>query len=468
MSTIAPTQSSCVSVDASPHTATRDSQRPESAWPTAPNRLVHDWNGPFSTALRPGAPQLLDETLRDGLQSASARDPSIGAKIELLHFMAELGIESASIGIPCAHPRQFDDALRLAREIADQRLPIRACCAARTRRGDIESVVDLSQRAGIPIEVGAFVGSSPIRQYVEGWDVDAIERLTADSVSFATGHGLPVLYVTEDTTRSTPEVLSRLYRTAIRNGAKRVCIADTVGYATPQGAARLVKFVARLIEEMDAAVEIDWHGHRDRGFDLANCFAAWSAGAQRCHGTALGIGERSGNAAMELLLVNLQLAGWINRDLTKLCEYVEAAASSMGVSIPAHCPVVGADAFRTATGVHASAIAKAAKKGDAIGDHVYSSIPASMVGKENVIDIGPMSGESNVRYYLARHGLPIDQQVVSQCIEVAKESDKVLSEEQILEIVIPDSSHRESGGYEKSRPNVREPRRRAAGERGPR
>ena len=466
MSTTAHTKSNCASVDIPLQRTSHDSQRPDSAWPPAPKQLVHDWNGPFSKTLRPGAPQLLDETLRDGLQSASVRDPSIGAKIELLHFMAELGIESASIGIPCAHPRQFDDALRLAREIAEQRLPIKACCAARTRRADIERVIELSQQAGIPIEVGAFVGSSPIRQYVEGWDLDALERLTADAVSFATGHGLPVLYVTEDTTRSTPAVLSRLYRTAIRNGAARVCIADTVGYATPQGTTRLVKFVAHLIEEMGVAVEVDWHGHRDRGFDLANCFAAWAAGAQRCHGTALGIGERSGNAAMELLLVNLQLAGWIDRDLTKLCQYVEMAATSMGVDIPPHCPVVGADAFRTATGVHASAIVKAANKGDAIGEHVYSSVPASMVGKENVIDIGPMSGESNVRHYLARHGLPIDHQVVGQCIDLAKESDKVLSEQQILEIVNSDPSNRESGGYEKSRPNVREPRRRAAGERG--
>jgi len=428
--------------------------------------LIHDWNGAFSTSLRAGAPKLLDETLRDGLQSASVRDPSIGAKIEMLHFMAELGIETASIGIPCAHPRQFDDALRLAREIADQRLPIKACCAARTRRSDVQTIIELSQRAGIPIEVGVFVGSSPIRQYVEGWDLDAVEHLTADAVSFASARDLPVLYVTEDTTRSTPEVLSRLYRTAIRNGAKRVCIADTVGYATPQGATRLVRFVAQLIEEMGVVVGIDWHGHRDRGFELANCFAAWAAGAERCHGTALGIGERSGNTAIELLLVNLRLAGWIDADLTKLCQYVELAASSMGVSIPPQCPVVGADAFRTATGVHASAIAKAANKGDAIGEHIYSSVPASMVGKANIVDIGPMSGESNVRYYLAQHGLPTNRDLVGQCMTLAKESDKVLSQEQILEIVNADAAPRESGGFEKPASSTREPKRRAAGERG--
>lgn len=403
--------------------------------PPARDDMIHDWND-ASPLLSPRRfPLVLDETLRDGLQSASVRDPSIEDKLEMLHYMAELGIDCAAIGMPCAHPRQFEDALRLAREIADQKLGIKACCAARTRPGDIEPVVEISQRAGIPIEVGTFIGSSPLRQYVEGWDLDRLERLTAEAVSFAHSHQLPVLYVTEDTTRSTEAVLRRLYQTAIRNGAGRLCIADTTGHATPTGAANIVRFAMSVIEESGEPVAIDWHGHRDRGFELANCFAAWSAGADRCHGTALGVGERAGNAPIELLLVNLRIEALSDRNLRHLCDYIELAARALDVPIPAHSPVVGGDAFRTATGVHASAMIKAAEKGHAIDERIYSSVRASMVGRKNLIDIGPMSGEANVRYQLSQRGLEIDQGTVERVLAAAKQRNHILTEREIDQLL---------------------------------
>jgi 2-isopropylmalate synthase len=401
--------------------------------PPARDDLIHDWNDASPFLLPRRTPLVLDETLRDGLQSASARDPSIGEKLEMLHYMAELGIDCAAIGIPCTHPRQFEDALRLAKEIADQRLAIKACCAARTRIGDIEPIVEISQRAGIPIEVGTFIGSSPLRQYVEGWDLDRLDRLTAEAVSFARENELPVLYVTEDTTRSTEAVLRRLYRTAIRSGAQRLCIADTAGHATPTGAGNIVRFAVSVVEEMGEPVGIDWHGHRDRGFELANCFAAWAAGAERCHGTALGVGERAGNTPIELLLVNLRLEALSDRNLHRLCDYVAFAARALNVPVPAHAPVTGADAFRTATGVHASAMVKAAEKGDAIDERIYSSVRASMVGRETIIDIGPMSGEANVRYHLSRLGLEFDQATVDRVLAIAKQRNEVLSEVEIFE-----------------------------------
>jgi len=456
-------------VPVSNETSSHDSSLPRErraiqSVPPARDDLIHDWNDapPVRTPHR--APLVLDETLRDGLQSASARDPSIEEKLEMLHYMAELGIDCASIGIPCTHPRQYEDALRLAKEIADQRLPIKACCAARTRIGDIEPIVEISQRAGIPIEVGTFIGSSPMRQYVEGWDLDRLERLTAEAVSFASAQGLPVLYVTEDTTRSTEAVLSRLYRTAIRNGARRLCIADTAGHATPTGASNIVRFAARVIEEMGEPVAIDWHGHRDRGFELANCFAAWSAGAQRCHGTALGVGERAGNTPIELLLVNLRLESLSDRSLRRLCDYVEFAARALDVPVPAHAPVVGGDAFRTATGVHASAMVKAAEKGDAIDERIYSSVRASMVGRETVIDIGPMSGEANVRHHLSRLGLVFDQATVDRVLAIAKRRNEVLSDAEIEEAMGVQEKAKSAGRLAVSAP-LQLRRRPAAGER---
>jgi 2-isopropylmalate synthase len=350
--------------------------------------------------------------------------------------MVHLGIQCADIGLPGAGKRQYHDALRLAREIADQRLPIAAYCAARTLRQDIEPIVEVSQRAGIPIEVATFIGSSPIRQYAEGWTLDQLRRLTAEAVAFAIAHEMPVMYVTEDTTRSTPAALRQLYTTAIECGARRVCLSDTVGHATPDGAAGLVGFIRQVIAATGEDVRVDWHGHRDRGLDIPNCFAAWAAGADRCHGTALGIGERCGNTPIELLLVNLQLMGLAERDLTSLPEYTCVVARALGVPIPPNYPIVGADAFRTATGVHAAAVIKAAQKGHAwLADRVYSGVPAASVGRRQQIEIGPMSGISNVRHYLAERDLPCDDGLCEQILKIAKRGNHVLAEREVLALV---------------------------------
>jgi len=390
--------------------------------------MIHDWNREPAPAV---TPKVLDETMRDGLQCASARDPSIADKIALLHAMVGLGVDAVTVGMPGARPRQREHALRLAREVATERLPIGVACAARTHTDDIEPIVDVAQAAGIPIEACIFVASSLIRQVVDGRTLADLQRLTDRSVRFARERGLSVMFVTEDSTRSTPEVLSALYACAIRAGAARVCVADTVGHATPSGAARLVSFVARSVAEVDPDVRIDWHGHRDRGLAVANALAAWSAGAERCHGTALGLGERSGNAAMELLLVNLRLLGWIDRDLATLFDYTMLASRALGVAIAANTPVSGADAFRTATGVHASVLARAARIGDEVRDEVYSAVPAAMVGRSQAIEVGPMSGRSNVRAYLAERGLSITDRAVGRVLQRAKVADEILSESEV-------------------------------------
>jgi 2-isopropylmalate synthase len=395
--------------------------------------LVYDWNTHGAPPAPASVLHVADETLRDGLQSPSVIDPPIEEKLRLLHLMVRLGIQCADIGLPGAGARQFDDALRLAREIADERLPIAVYCAARTLRQDIEPIVEVAQRAGIPIEVACFIGSSPIRQYAEGWTLDQLRRLTADAVTFAVAQGMPVMYVTEDTTRSTPDTLRELYTTAIECGARRVCLSDTVGHATPDGAAALVRFIRAVIADTGADVRVDWHGHRDRGLDIPNCFAAWAAGADRCHGSALGIGERCGNTPIELLLVNLQLMGLAQRDLTSLPEYTSLVAQALGVPIPPNYPIVGADAFRTATGVHAAAVIKAAQKGHTwLADRIYSGVPATIVGRRQGIEIGPMSGLSNVRFYLLERGLPCDDDLCEEILVVAKRGNRLLAEREVV------------------------------------
>lgn len=403
--------------------------------------LIHDWNKVPDEAFdwgNAGRIQLDDETLRDGLQNPSVVDPSIEQKLQLLHLMDELGIDTADVGLPGAGPRAVEAVSALAQEIADAGLSIAANCAARTVIADVKPIAEISQRVGIPIEACTFIGSSPIRQYAEAWTLDKMLRVSEEAVTFAVGEGLPVMFVTEDTIRARPETLEALYRNAIECGARRLCIADTVGHATPDGVRALVRFV---IEEIVAPsgedIGIDWHGHRDRGLGLANALAAIEAGATRIHGTALGIGERVGNVEMDLLLVNLKLLGAHSGDLTKLPEYCALAAEACQIPLANDYPVVGADAFRTATGVHASAIIKAEEKGDAwLADRIYSGIPASMVGRRQEIEIGPMCGLSNVKYWLRSHGHDAeDEELCGLLFDAAKASDRTLTSAEVERLI---------------------------------
>ncbi|TVP75528.1 MAG: 2-isopropylmalate synthase [Gemmatimonadales bacterium] len=400
--------------------------------------LIHDWNVASGAGhgLRPV--ELDDETLRDGLQSPSVTDPSPEEKVEILHLMEALGIHSADIGLPGAGPRAVADVRLLALEIAREGMAIRPNCAARTMVRDVEPIARISQEAGLPIEASTFIGSSPIRQYAEDWTLDKMLETSEAAVTFAVKEGLPVMFVTEDTTRARPETLRALYGRAIEWGARRLCLADTVGHATPSGVRALVRFVKEeIVAPSGEDVKVDWHGHRDRGLGMANALAAVEAGADRIHGTALGIGERVGNVEMDLLLVNLCLLGLHDGDLGRLPDYCRRVSEATDTPIPPGYPVVGRDAFRTSTGVHAAAIMKAEEKGDAgLADAIYSGVPAARVGREQEIGIGPMSGLSNVRYWLRARGYDAgDEALCRKIFDHAKRSSHTLEDEEVKHLI---------------------------------
>ncbi|MGB7497912.1 MAG: LeuA family protein [Candidatus Acidiferrum sp.] len=401
------------------------------------NDLIYDWNLAGHVPIPSGTQVLVnDETLRDGLQNPSIHDPTIEDKVELLHLMEVLAIDSANIGLPGAGPRAFKDVETLALEIAGHHMHIKPNCAARTVEADIRPIVEISQRVGIPIEAATFLGSSPIRRLVEDWSVDHLERTTEKAVKFAVEHGLPSMYVTEDTVRTDPETVKRLYTTAIRSGARAIVLCDTVGHATPEGAYNLVKFVIdEVVKPSGENIRVDWHGHRDRGLAIANSLAAIAAGARQIHGVALSLGERVGNTPMELLLINLRLMDLRHNDLSYLRAYCEKVARATHTTIPPNYPVFGRDAFRTATGVHAAAIIKALRSHDRrLADAVYSGVPAHLVGLEQIVEIGPMSGKSNVIYWLARHGIAETEELVNRIYDAAKQSPRVLTDEEIRKL----------------------------------
>lgn len=403
-----------------------------------PEELIYDWNEVGRKGrLIPPTVSFFDETLRDGLQNPSVADPSIDAKLKLLHLMDDIGVHVADIGLPGSSQRAFEDVLRMCREVVDSKLKLRVACAGRTVVADITPMIEISQRAGIPVEVYAFIGSSPIRQYAEEWDLDTILQRSAEAIDVAVKAGLEVAYVTEDTTRSRPEVLATLLKMAIDHGVSRLCLCDTVGHATPDGVRNLVTFAKAIVQGTGAKVGIDWHGHNDRGLALENSLWALEFGADRVHGCALGIGERVGNAPMELILLNLKLLGLLeSQDLTHLLEYCNTAAEAVGWHVPINYPLVGRDAFRTATGVHAAAIIKAQQKGHAwLADRIYSGVPAGMFGRTQEICIGYMSGASNVNYWLRERKIEPSKELVDTILAVAKGTNHILTDEEVLAAV---------------------------------
>lgn len=400
-----------------------------------PRELIFDWN--TTRERRPSAPSVavLDDTLRDGLQNASVRKPSLDERKDLLRRLARLGVEAVNLGLPAASTVAFEETLWLCQTLAEERSTLRVACAGRTLVTDMQPIVELRDRTGLPIEAHCFVGSSPIRLLTEAWTAGDLEKRSAEALDTVVRAGLEATFVTEDTTRTPPETLERLWANALDHGASRLCLCDTVGHATPDGARRLLDFARSVLERAGARAQLDWHGHNDRGLALAVALAAAEAGADRIHATALGIGERVGNTPLELLLLNLRLAGRWSHSFEELGEYCRAVAHAVGWTIPKNYPLLGDNAFRTATGVHAAAILKAETRGRELSDQVYSSVPAAWVGRTQEICIGHMSGAANVRAWLARHDHPQTPALIDHILQQARRREQVLTDQEVEALV---------------------------------
>ena len=401
------------------------------------DEIIYDWNvrgNKHSPPLR--KVELFDETLRDGIQCPSISDPPIEKKLEILRLLDKLGIHEADIALPGAGKRAIEDCTIMVEMIRDEGLNIKPAAAARTHPNDIKPIIEIAERTGVPIEIYAFLGSSPIRLFTEGWDEHRLEKLTRDAVKMTKDAGLPFAFVTEDTVRSHPATLNRIFRAAIEEGADRLCVCDTVGHATPDGVFNIIHYTKNIIQSMGTDTKIDWHGHSDRGLGLVNALYAIEAGADRIHGTILGIGERVGNTAMDMLLVNLKLLGIIDTDLSPLAKLVDVVADATDWHIPVSYPVFGLDAFRTGTGVHAAAVIKALNKGDMLlADQIYSGVPASWFGREQEIEVGPMSGNSNIIFWLKKNGFEATESQVQKIFAAAKSTNRVLSNQELQALV---------------------------------
>ena len=399
---------------------------------STPDNIIFDWNQGNRHSPPLKRVELFDETLRDGIQCPSITDPPIEKKLDILRLLDSIGVDEADIALPGAGKRAVEDCTTMVEMIRDEGLSIRPAAAARTHPNDIRPIIEISEKTGVPIEVYAFLGSSPIRLFTEGWDEDKLEDLTRTATRMTKAAGIPFAFVTEDTIRSHPKTLDRLFRAAIEEGADRLCLCDTVGHATPDGVFNLIHYTKNIIQSMGTDTKIDWHGHSDRGLGLVNALYAIEAGADRVHGTILGIGERVGNVQLDLLMMNMKLQGILDTDLSPMSELVELVSEAMEWPVPVSYPVFGQDAFRTGTGVHAAAVVKALKKGDPLlADLIYSGVPASWFGREQEIEVGPMSGNSNILYWLHKHGYEGTEDEVAKIRHAAKNTNRLLSNEEL-------------------------------------
>lgn len=401
----------------------------------SPDPLLYDWNDGAASGFAARVISILDETLRDGLQSPSAHNPTLDQKLEGLRRMARLGVSAVNLGLPSISRAARAEAAEMLRLIREERLPLLPVCAGRTLPGDVTPIIELAEQSGVMIEASVFVGASPIRWRAEGWDLQRVSTLTREAVGLAARAGLPVTFVTEDTTRTPPETLERLFGLAVEQGATRLCLCDTVGAISADGVWRLVTFAKKLVEASGKRIGLDWHGHDDRGLALANALSAAEAGVDRVHGTALGIGERVGNTPLELLVANLAFLAGKEPQARELRDYVEHFSSALGIPIADDHPLVGANAFRTATGVHAAAIVKALGHDQALADRVYSLLPASRFSGGHDIRIGYMSGSSNVVHWLKRHSIEPSELLVTRILERARATNRVLYDEEVLAVV---------------------------------
>jgi 2-isopropylmalate synthase len=399
--------------------------------------IIHDWNEQARRGrvfMKPV--ELCDETLRDGIQSPSVVDPPIETKKELIELMEALSITTADIGLPGAGQRAVDDVKALAVHMRDNKMKMVPNCAARTVIKDIEPIVRVRDDVGVPIIAYCFLGTSPVRMLAEDWDMGRLLRSSDEAIGFAVKNQLDCAFVTEDTTRTPPKTLDRLFRHVIGLGCRRLVLCDTVGHATPDGVKNLIDWTRNLIAATGEDVKIDWHGHNDRGLGVVNAIFALEYGADRVHGTCLGVGERVGNAAIDQIIVNLKLMGAYPHDVSKLVSYCNLVSTSTRVDIPVNYPLSGRDAFRTATGVHAAAVIKAVKKGDPLlADVIYSGVPAGWFGKEQEIEVGPMSGLSNVKYWLEKRRVDLDDALVQNIFTKAKASNRTLRDDELWELV---------------------------------
>jgi len=376
---------------------------------------------------------ILDDTLRDGLQSVNLVSPNIDEKILLINYMINAGIDVITLSYPAMSKITEQESLIMLKHFTSVRAKVLPDFAARTLIKDIQPIVNLQEKTGIKVQAHLFIGCSALRQHIEKWNIEFIRDRIRESLYFAQQQNLQAVLVIEDGTRTDPTMLSEIVETAILYGAKGICIADTTGYADCAATKKIIEFTKHIVNNNE--IHLEWHGHNDRGLALANALTAIAEGIEVIHATSLGLGERTGNVPFEVLMANLFLYGCLDIDMKSVYEYAKATRKFTKALIAPNHPVVGDNVFTTATGTHAAAMYKAAQTDCGLVDYVYSSIPAHVLGRKQQFEIGRMSGIASIVGKLIEMGLPQNHTIINEILEKAKKSNAILTQNELDTII---------------------------------
>lgn len=401
---------------------------------------------------------LLSECLRDGLHGV-AHQPSAEERADYVGALQDLGILVDTVGIYSGRGNKVDaTAKKLLALMRDQYPNVTPNVLTQATPEAIEWTAECKQIHPGLMSV-AFMGSGNARLMAEGWTPDfVLEKLGWLVSTLVRDHHITVVGATEHTTQTPPDFLRRIVETQVDAGASYFCIADTIGTARPIGAHRITQFVRETLRRMGRDdVQIDWHGHRDKGNDEANAMAAAAAGADRIHVVARGIGERAGNTSMESVLLNLtsileeaqEPSPW---NLRLLSSVLDRYSRVTHVPVPTHGPL-SQRAFKTSLGIHAAAMDKAHEAAeearqlgmtqeaillDQLYRTVYCAIDPEDVGRQHEIAVSPSSGAHNVRLAAELAGVnlaSLSNEKIADVLDLAKNLERELTTEDLLKLL---------------------------------
>ena len=402
------------------------------------NELIYNWaKHPIgeSKAVKHSANQHVDvddETLRDGLQGTQVEShPTTEGKKIYLDWVSRF-VEHADIGFPGSEEEHQKEIEELIKYAVTRRLDITLSCAARgAALEDVKPIIDISHNLdGYLLEADIFLDGSTYRSLKEGWDrKEKLDKLS-ENIKLLKQHKLPVMFVAERATSTSPEELFEICQLAADLGVERICLADTQGCADPQAITNIFRWGFSELGKKYREIIWDFHGHNDLNLGVANCLTAVQEGVNRIHATKFCIGERAGNVDLATILLILNLHGFRNIDLQRLQEFSRVASDVLHIAIPKNAPVIGESAFATSSGVHSAPLDKSE---DEVSD-IYFPYHPGLVGRKPKVEVGRFSGAATVRYKLKSLGIqPIDG-MVDEILHEAKNERGFISETTIRNI----------------------------------
>jgi len=342
-----------------------------------------------------------DETMRDGEQTPGVYF-SPEEKLEIATLMDEMGIHIMNVGIPVVSKEEA----RAVKLIADANLDASIMTAARAVRKDVDACIE----SGCD-EISIFIACSDLHlKYKLQMTREQVIDAAVKEVEYAKDHGLKVSFVTEDTFRADLDYVVQLYNSCIEAGAERAVICDTVGIMVPSG----VKWFFEQIKRRFKPVQLSIHCHNDFGLGVANTIAGLENGVEVPHTCVNGIGERSGNASFEELVMSLESLYGYNTgiDISRLYELSKLVEKYSGIPLAVNKPIVGYNAFSHESGIHADGVLKHTL--------TYEPIQPEQIGRQRRIVFGKHTGAAAVIDKLRREGIEVSKEKLGEIVEAIK------------------------------------------------